>query len=108
MTVNCHEIMAAKALLKLPDRASMADIKSSYRMLIKKWHPDKCNGNEGNDEECHEMARKITTAYNTIVAYCRQYWYAFTEEEVKRYLSPEQWWFERFGDDPLMGKIKKH
>jgi DnaJ-class molecular chaperone len=105
LTIKYKDLVAAKKLLKLPDRASMGEIKSCYRKLIKRWHPDRC---QEDDEKCNEMTRKITAAYNIVVAYCRQYRYSFAEEEVKKYLSPEEWWFERFGDDPLMGKINKH
>ena len=105
MTIKYHDIAAAKGLLDLPDRASMEDIKASYRKLIKQWHPDKC---KGNDELCNEMTKKITMAYKVVISYCHQYQYSFTEDEVKRYLSAEDWWVERFGDDPLWGKMNKH
>jgi hypothetical protein len=39
--------------------------------------------------------------------YCAQYQYSFSEETVKRHRSPEQWWAERFGDDPLWGNGAK-
>ncbi|MGE0084177.1 MAG: J domain-containing protein [Desulfococcaceae bacterium] len=99
-----QDIIQAKDLLNLPDRASMEEIKSNYRELIRQWHPDKCNG---NDEKCNEMTRKIIAAYETIVSYCSQYKYSFAKEEVSRYLSNEDWWFERFGNDPIWGNIKK-
>lgn len=99
-----QKIIEAKKLLNLPERASMNEIKSNYRRLITRWHPDK-----GNDdiEKCHEMTKKLTAAYKTIMQYCDQYKYSFTEEEVKKYLSDEEWWFERFGTDPLWGKGNK-
>ena len=95
------DILEAKELLGLPERASMDEIKSSYRRLISLWHPDRCREDK---DKCEEMTRKIITAYGIIVSYCEAYQYSFTEEEVKRYLSAEEWWFERFGNDPLWGK----
>jgi DnaJ-class molecular chaperone len=96
-----RDILEAKELLGLPERASMDEIKSSYRRLISNWHPDRCREDK---KKCEEMTRKIITAYGIIVSYCEEYKYSFAEEEVKRYLSAEEWWFEKFGNDPLWGK----
>ncbi len=98
------EITKARRLLKLPEDASMKEIKANYRSLLAKWHPDKCVKNR---ERCTEMTREIIAAYKTILDYCQCYRYSFSKETVKRHLSPEQWWFDRFGDDPLWGKDKK-
>jgi hypothetical protein len=54
------------------------------------------------------MTRRIISAYETLLDYCRHYRYDFSEEVVKRHQSPEEWWFERFGDDPLWGSGAKH
>ncbi|OPX39936.1 MAG: molecular chaperone DnaJ [Desulfobacteraceae bacterium 4484_190.1] len=102
--INYNNIVEAKALLNLPDRASMEEIKSNYRKLIMQWHPDKCNG---NNEKCNEMTKKLNAAYKTIILYCNQYKYSFVKEDVERHLSPEDWWLERFGNDPLWGNINK-
>ncbi len=95
------DILEARELLGLPERASMDEIKSSYRRLVSLWHPDRCREDK---ERCDEMTRKIIAAYEIIAAYCENYRYSFTEEEVRRYLSAEEWWFEKFGNDPLWGK----
>ena len=102
--IKYNNIVEATALLNLPDRASMEEIKSNYRKLIMQWHPDKCNG---NNEKCNEMTKKLTAAYKTIICYCNQYKYSFAKEEVEQYLSAEDWWFKRFGNDPLWGNINK-
>lgn len=104
LTPKYDDIFEAKELLNLPERASMEEIKSSYRELINQYHPDKCKENE---EKCNEMTRKIISAYNIIVNYCNNYKYSFSREEVKEHLSDEEWWFERFGDDPLWGKYNR-
>jgi len=95
-----QEITQARELLDLPERASMEEIKSNYRKLVSKWHPDKCGG---DNEQSKEMTQKITAAYKIITTYCNQYKFSFTEQEVKNYLSDEEWWFEHFGTDPLWG-----
>jgi DnaJ-class molecular chaperone len=99
-----HQITEARKLLELPERASMKEIKSNYRKLIRKWHPDKCSE---NSEQCNEMTKKLNAAYNIIITYCNQYKFPFTKEEVKNYSSVEEWWFDRFGNDPIWGNDKK-
>ena len=99
-----QEITEAREVLNLPESATMQEIKANYRSLLAKWHPDK----SGEDKELsNEMTRRVISAYQTIVAYCNQYRFSFAEEEVKKHLSPEEWWFERFGKDPLWGKDAK-
>jgi DnaJ-class molecular chaperone len=101
-SIKYQDIIDAKELLNLPDRASIKEIKSNYRALINKWHPDKC---KENDEKCNEMTRKIIAAYDIIITYCNHYKYSFSTEEIRTHLSAEEWWFERFGNDPLWGKF---
>lgn len=99
-----QEITEARKLLELPELATMQEIKSNYRALLSEWHPDKCNKKR---ELCAEMTRKIISAYQTIMDYCLHYQYSFSEDTLKRYRSPDEWWFERFGDDPLWGNGRK-
>lgn len=99
-----QEILEAKELLNLPERASMEEIKSRYRRLITQWHPDKCNE---NTETCNEMTKKLNAAYKTIMLYCEEYKYSFAKEEIKKYLSVEEWWSQKFGNDPLWGNTNK-
>ena len=81
----------------------MAEIKASYRRLLAEWHPDKC---KEDPDTCTEMTRKIISAYQKIMDYCDNYQYSFTDETIKRHLTPEEWWFERFGQDPVWGSGK--
>ena len=90
-----EEISTARKILELPETATMASIKSNYRKMLAKWHPDRC---EENQDECTEMTRKIISAYKTLMDYCLQYQYSFSEDTVKRHRSPEEWWMERFGN----------
>jgi hypothetical protein len=53
------------------------------------------------------MTRKIISAYKMIMDYCQHYQYSFSEEAVRRHLSPEDRWFEQFGNDPLWGNGMK-
>jgi len=99
-----QKITEARKLLELPERATMQGIKSNYRKLIKKWHPDKSSD---NIDTCHEMTKEVIAAYKTIMSYCNHYKFSFAKEEVKKYLSVEEWWFDRFGNDPLWTSDKK-
>ncbi|CAK8724050.1 MAG: DnaJ domain-containing protein [Candidatus Electronema aureum] len=99
--ISGKEIAEAKEVLHLPERASIAEIKASYRTLLKQWHPDKCGGDKA---ECNEMTQKITAAYKLIMLYCSQYKFPFTQKEIEQHVSDEEWWAERFGHDPLWGR----
>jgi len=101
MMKKYQELKEAREILGLPEKATRKSIKSAYRSMLAKWHPDKCTD---NPERCHEMTRKIVAAYKTISDYCAQYHYSFAEEDVRDNLSPEELWHERFGDDPLWGR----
>ena len=93
-------INEARMVLELPETASMEQIKRNYRRLVNRWHPDHCND---SPERCKEMAQKITEAYRIILDYCANYRYSFTQEEVDKYLSEEEWWYQRYGTDPIWG-----
>lgn len=97
---NYDEITAARILLELPERASMAEIKASYRKLIRKWHPDKC---KKTPQACKEMSARINAAYKLIMAYCEEYRFSFSEEEVLEHATEQDLWVERFGKDSSWG-----
>ena len=100
-----EQINDARILLELPERATMEEIKFNYRILIRKWHPDKCQ-EEG--EKCRKMTAKIIAAYRMLNDYCKNYKFSFSKEEVSNYLSAEEWWFERFGKSHLWGDEQKN
>ena len=91
-------INEARIVLELTEIATMEHIKANYRRLIKKWHPDSCSEKH---EVCEEMSRKITDAYRIILDYYSNYMYSFKKEEVDKYLSEEEWWYKRYGNDPI-------
>ncbi|WP_240744280.1 J domain-containing protein [Desulfopila sp. IMCC35006] len=101
MMTKYDEITEARKILDLPERASLHDIRENYIILLNKWHPDKC---AEDSENCAEMTRRIITAYKSIIEYCNQHKFSFTEEEIKKTCSVEEWWFERFGNTPWWGK----
>lgn len=103
MKTKYEIITEAREILELPEYATMPQIKENYKRLIKKWHPDK----NANDKEIYEEnAKKIIEAYKTIIAYCKNYRYSFSKEEVEKYIKDQEWWFKRFGNDPIWGNYQ--
>ena len=99
-----EEIEKAAKVLGLHDTATMNEIKENYRKLMIRWHPDICRENQ---KKCEEMVREIAHAYRIIIDYCNNYEYSFRREDLKRarsYKEYDEWWHERFGDDPIWGE----
>ena len=93
-----EEITKKREILDLPESATMEEIKSHYKTLLKKWHPDVSREKK---EVCEKMIREITDAYDYIMMYCSDYKFSFSKEEVEKYISPEEWWAKRFGNDGI-------
>lgn len=53
--------------LDLQVGADMAAIKSSYRQMMRKYHPDMHAGNPTKQKAATELSMKVTTAYNGLV-----------------------------------------
>jgi DnaJ-class molecular chaperone len=85
----------AREMLKLHDRITLAEIKSQYKTLMKKWHPDRCSE---DPEQCKEKAQQITQAYQLLLEYCNNYRYSFTPNEIESQLTGNEWWMSKFGD----------
>ncbi|ABK43520.1 heat shock protein DnaJ domain protein [Magnetococcus marinus MC-1] len=90
-------ISAARELLGLSERASLADIETRTKALLKRWHPDKNPPEKA--AQCHSQTKAILEAHALIKSYIAHYQYAFSKQEVERYLPPDEWWFKRFGPD---------
>jgi DnaJ-domain-containing protein 1 len=56
-------------VLDLSAGADLAQIKSSYRQLMRKYHPDMHAGNPQKQKAATELSMRVTTAYNGLVAY---------------------------------------
>jgi DnaJ-class molecular chaperone len=76
-----QEIVEARTLLDLPERATMEEIKSNYRKLIRKWHPDRCGE---NSDQCIEMTKKLIAAYETIITNCKHYRFFLPRNRLER------------------------
>ena len=55
--------------LDLQPGAEMSQIKSSYRQLMRKYHPDMHAGNPGRQKAATELSMRVTAAYNGLVAH---------------------------------------
>ncbi len=95
-----EKIATAKNLLGLEEMASLKQIKSAYRRMSKKHHPDL---EEGEDVSSITMP-KINDAYMVLLDYCKNYRFPLTPDNSEQPVEPEDWWMDRFGQDPLWGK----
>jgi DnaJ-domain-containing protein 1 len=56
-------------VLDLEVGADMAQIKSSYRKLMRKYHPDMHAASPQKQKAANELSMRVTTAYNGLVAH---------------------------------------
>ncbi|MEW6088184.1 MAG: DnaJ domain-containing protein [bacterium] len=75
-------INEARQTLGLDEYASLEEIKSAYRELALKYHPDGCV--DKKKKECEEKFKKIASARDILMTYCAGYRYSFKEKDVKR------------------------
>ncbi len=98
-------LAAARELLGLGERATLAEIKGAYRKLCKQHHPDLSAA--GDDlHRRQDLMRRLTEAYQELIDYCSGFHFPLVPpagEEVE----PDDWWMDRFGDDPLWGPGRK-
>jgi preprotein translocase subunit Sec63 len=93
------KIIAARELLGLGEKATQAEIKKAFRRLSKKHHPDLAQKGEQGGEV---TIQALTEAYQTLLDYCQNYRFPLVPGEDQP-LEGEDWWMDRFGDDPLWG-----
>ena len=94
------KIVEAKTLLGLPDQASLAEIKKAYRRLSKEHHPDLARHKEEGPEAQRLEMHRLTEACQILLEYGKKYKIPLVPGEDQP-LDGEDWWMERFGDDPL-------
>lgn len=102
--LESEKIYKAAQILNLNEKATMAEIKETYRNLVKKWHPDNC---KEEPAKCQAKIKEIVQAYDIIMDYCNNYRYSFKKEDIIENLPMEKQlkerWIKRFGKDPLWG-----
>jgi DnaJ-class molecular chaperone len=55
--------------LDLTPGADLSQIKTAYRQLMRKYHPDMHAGNPQRQKAATELSMRVTAAYNGLVAY---------------------------------------
>ena len=100
MTRKWPKILAAKALLGLGDQATLREIKAAYRKRAKEYHPDLAReGGEGTSMQ------EINAAYAVLIDYCSAYRFPLLPpQDAAEPMDDEEWWLNRFGEDPLWGR----
>ncbi|MFH1709255.1 MAG: J domain-containing protein [Planctomycetota bacterium] len=88
---SSENISEATRVLGLPERATIDQVRRAYKKLVLKHHPDR-HGSAATAE----MVR-ITAAYDTVMAYCREYPIPFADP-VPGAGDPD-WWMAHFGDN---------
>ena len=66
-TLNMKRINESKKLFKVESSIDLKEIKSTYRGLVKEWHPDKFQCEE-KKKEAGEISLKIIDAYHFLVS----------------------------------------
>ena len=56
-------------VLDLQVGADMAQIKTSYRQMMRKYHPDMHAGSPQKQKAATELSMRVTTAYNGLVTH---------------------------------------
>lgn len=103
MSTGWERVLAAKELLGLGDRATLREIKAAYRRKSKQFHPD--TDRSGADERaCNAAMHEINEAYEILLAFCDSYSFSLTPDSEDQPFDAEEWWMDRFGQDPLWGK----
>ncbi|MCD6413536.1 MAG: DnaJ domain-containing protein [Elusimicrobia bacterium] len=93
----------ARSLLKLPEEASLNEIRNAYRRLAKKYHPDRCP--DSDKRKCEERIKKINKAYETVLGFCAEYKFPLCDSETPKQKKRKEyrehlkrfydgWWFD--------------
>ena len=61
-------IIEYRRLLDITPDTDLTGLKSTYRNLIKEWHPDKFNGDDERKAEAEEKSKNIIEAYHFLVS----------------------------------------
>ncbi len=96
-----EKIAKAKGILSLGDTATINQIKQAYRELAKAHHPDTASPEEAASPI--DM-QELNDAYRVLLEYCENH--AIPLERSNDVVDDEDWWMDRFGNDPLWGKRK--
>jgi len=57
-----------KKLFQVEGEIDLRELKTSYRTLVKEWHPDKHTADDTKKEEAEEMSRQLTDGYAFLIS----------------------------------------
>lgn len=91
-----QDLKKSLQLFGISSRASLTEIKTKHKSLVKKYHPDKgCND--------PEKIQQINAAYTVLLTYCSSYRFSFDHSEFMEQC-PEERLREQFANDSFWGK----
>lgn len=61
-------VAAYKKLFELEDEITLAQLKTTYRKLVKQWHPDKFQEEDSKKAEAEKRSLEIIDAYHFLVS----------------------------------------
>lgn len=91
------DLQEALRVLGLGERATIKEIKTRHRELVKRHHPD-----TGTTDD-PDTIRQVNSAYKILLDYVSGYHFSFTENEFYEQ-NPEARIWMQFADDPLWRK----
>ena len=91
-----RQLREAIEVFGLGERATLQQIKSRHRELVKTHHPDRCS------DTTQEAIRRINSAHKILMDYCNGYHFCFSEEEFLTQMPTERL-KRQFGWDPVWG-----
>ena len=74
------EVDKARKILGLSEEATLKEIKTAYRALSQRYHPDKQGGTSDKDR----VMKGINWSYQILMEYCSSYRFSFRETDVSR------------------------
>ncbi len=66
------KIVDYRKLLQVNEAATLLELKSTYRTLMKNWHPDKFADNELAKLEAEDMSKQVIEAYHFLVSIAKE------------------------------------
>ncbi len=91
------ELRESLVVFGLDERATLREIRTRHRELVKQYHPDAAN------EDDPDRIRKVNMAYRVLREYVESYRFSFSEEEFYEQNSEERI-RRQFMEDPVWGK----
>jgi DnaJ-class molecular chaperone len=76
------DIDKARNLLGIGEAVTLKEVRSAYRKLASRYHPDKHK--TADSKKYEETMKELNWAYKVITDFCREYKYTFTEKDVAR------------------------